>query len=79
MLQLKSDILEKLMEKKMRFETVFYLLNMSQKADTSGLCGTEYHVWDESLHCMYPVMNPRFNIRFPLLTKTSLSEARIGK
>ena len=36
--------------KKMRFETVFYLLNMSQKADTSGLCGTEYHVWDESLH-----------------------------
>ena len=44
----------------MRVETVFYLLNMSQKADTSGLRGTEYHVWvevkTESLHvsCFKP-------------------------
>ena len=30
--------------KKMRVETFFYLLNMSQKADTSGLHGTEYHI-----------------------------------
>ena len=30
--------------KKMRVETFFYHLNMSQKADTSGLHGTEYHI-----------------------------------
>lgn len=30
----------------MRVETGFYLLNMSQKADTSGLRGgTEYHIF----------------------------------